>query len=329
MEALEDAWLHLGEPLETLRTWGDVPGHCQLAEVPVPQLLDGGMVVRLLCAGGFGGDEPAQLAQGAVWEVVSVQEKTRYVPGQRIWLNPRPSCGICPACMAGCSASCLDAARPTSFPGWMSMERVLQPWAVRRGVLPVPATVPPAFFSWMVPLARALRIRRTVARRDRVLVVGAGIQALAVGVALEGPGSRVLLDPTGGLASLKPQGFHRVDARLDVLLDVLPEAPDLVVVAGNSPLALQAVAAAGWGGVVVTLGGVSAIAPSQLEAKELTWWSQHSVTLDDLHAAVTRIVEISGFLERLPREVIGVEEFSARKSLDSLWTVVEACVPSY
>jgi len=329
MEALENVWLHLGDPHHTVQSWGSIPGKFEPREVPAGVLQDGGMVVRLLCAGGFSGDGLERLPDGGVWEVVSTQEKTRYVLGQRLWLNPKPPCGICPACLAGCARSCVDAGRPTSGPGWMSSPRMLHPWAVRRGVVPVPATVAPESFSWILPMARALRVRRTVAKRERVVVVGSGVQALAMGIALQGPGNRILLDPTKELALLGPLGFQQVVGEASGLAEIFPEGTDLVVVTESSPVVADALRCLGWGGVVVRLDSPGEGECFASPDKEPTWIHQRSVSGEDLVAAVSRIAEVSGFLERIPRTVVGPEALPHLDRFTSLWTVVEACAPSY
>lgn len=331
MDRSENAWINLGDSVDHAVSWGEAPGECRLERVALPVVSDEGMVLRLLCAGALREGSPIDLAAGAVWEVVSVQEKSKFVPGQRVWLNPTPPCGICPACLAGCSARCRDSRRSTAFPGWMSDVRVLHPWAVRRGVLSVPSTVAPELFSLVVPMARAMRVRRTVSRRDRVLVIGSGVQALLVGAALDGPGRRVLVDPNGTLDRAGVFGFQQAGQQLPDMLEALQGEPDLVVLVDGQPQLLQqAVHSAGLGSTVLSmlpLEGIDRLA--QLWEKQIDLVFQQGFSPEDLAPGRNRIVEIAKFLEALPRSVVRVEDWAGQERLESLWTVVDSCAPSF
>jgi hypothetical protein len=330
MQSSEQAWITLGAALDHAVSWGAAPGQCHLETVTLPPVLDEGMVLRLLCTGALREGQSVDLASGAVWEVSSVQEKSKYVPGQRVWLHPAPPCGICPACLAGCAVSCRDSHRQTAFPGWMSSVRVLHPWAVRRGVVPVPSTVGPDLFTLLVPMARAMRVRRTISRRDRVLVVGNGIQALLVGAALDGPGRRALVNPNGDLQNVGSFGFQHSGTGLEPMREALQGEPDLVVVVdGSADLLEAAVHSAGLGTTVVAMSSVPAGDRfSQLWEKQTTLMFQRGIAPEDLVPARNRIVEIARTLDAVPRSVVAPELWEGRETLEALWTVIESCAPS-
>lgn len=195
-------------------------------------------------------------------------------------------------------------------------------------MVPVPSTVPPALFSLMLPMARACRIRRTVTRRDRVVVVGGGVQALVCGAALEGPGRRVLAD-SGEFGQTPLLGFHHREVQVDRLLERLEGAPDLVILAQDTPLAAEVLSRLGWGATVVSLVPCTSRIFADIHHKEVAWLDQRSVAPEDLIAARSRLEEVRGYLERLPREEFKMEAWPGCQSFDALWAVVQSCDPSF
>lgn len=169
------------------------PAQLALEERPDPEPGPGEAIVRVLAAGICGTD--LRIAKGAhrafgdgdgrvpgheiAGEVVAVGAGTPGLrEGDRVFVAPNISCGVCPACRRGYRNVCADfEAFGITFDGAFADMVRIPARAIRQGnVFPLPEGHDPAAISAVEPLACVLRGQRAVrlAEGDAVLICGAG-----------------------------------------------------------------------------------------------------------------------------------------------------------
>lgn len=173
------------------------PGRLAVEEVPVPEVTEGDLLLRIraasICAtdlkifahGHFKipSDEARILGHELAGEVVAGAEAYPGLErGDLVGVAPNVGCGRCEACVQG-----LDNLCPSYEAVGITMDGALAEFvriparAVRRGnVVPVSASVPPAEIALVEPMSCVLAAHEAVGTRagDRVAVVGAGPMGL-------------------------------------------------------------------------------------------------------------------------------------------------------
>jgi 2-desacetyl-2-hydroxyethyl bacteriochlorophyllide A dehydrogenase len=156
------------------------PGELTLEERPVPETVDGDLLVKVRAAsicgtdlrihahGHFKNDGPRVLGHELVGEVVGT--------GERVTVAPNVGCGHCAMCRDGFNQMCPDyeAFGVTMDGGFQEYMRI--PARALGNVFAVPAQVSDADASLVEPLSCCLSGQRkvTVTAEDRVLIIGDG-----------------------------------------------------------------------------------------------------------------------------------------------------------
>ncbi len=257
----------------------DMTNEVRIADLPVPQCLDGEVLINVLGVGVCGRDlsvfkghrqvpsYPWQMGHEAVGEIVGLGHgvNDREV-GERVVIEPNYCCFACEECLSGNTSGCLN--------------RVIVGMAAP-GVIAEYISVPSAF-AWKVPsflsvkemicleplTVGAAALRRSGAKDgDKILVVGAGSSGLSLISLLLSKGfSTYFIETKPGRSALAARIgalIHETGARYDQVFEC----------SGTADGAHQAISLAA-DGATITLVGLSAspveVIPSDLVRRRLT-----------------------------------------------------------
>ena len=162
----------------------------RIEEVPIPQVGDGELMVRVEASGICGSDvmewyrldrAPLVLGHEIGGQIVEVGKGvTEYKEGDRITAAHHVSCNTCHYCLSGHHTAC-DTLRRTNYdPGGFAEYLRLPAINVDRGVFKLPDEVTCEMATFVEPLACVLRGQRQAGLQPEqsVLVIGSGIAGL-------------------------------------------------------------------------------------------------------------------------------------------------------
>lgn len=250
----------------------------------------------------------------SVFEVASVQEDARFVPGDRLLVHHHAPCGRCEACLGGHATGCLDA-RPLRFmPPPPTLHAVLPAWSLQRGTTRLPQTISDGAALLAVALARVrrawLRISRPV--QGGLAVLGSGALARAAGLYAERHHPnvrRILLElPEVRVPFPERLGYHgalpfegEAEAR-ETVRELCDGAPKLVVVARMGVQAVEeALELVAPGGTILLLvppeSPMVSVDMGRLQRDEIHLLGSSSCTPDNLQEALRMVPDLDGRLE--------------------------------
>ncbi len=165
-------------------------GDVRLEEMPVPQIGQGELLVRIIASGICGSDvmewyrikkAPLVLGHEIAGEIVSVgQEVKRFKKGDRVFVSHHVPCNSCHYCLHGHYSVC-DTLRSTNFdPGGFSEYIRVPEINVDRGVFLLPDEISYEEGAFIEPLACCVRGQRRARFEpgQSVLIVGSGLSGL-------------------------------------------------------------------------------------------------------------------------------------------------------
>jgi|GEM_PF-6183626 len=267
-------WIHIEPIPETSRVVRD-DGTESVEALRAPR--DGELVVRVLRKWKGTGLSP----EGAIVEIVAVQETDELVVGDRLAVFDRASCGHCETCRRDHASLCPDAAR-ILIPSFDAEFLVVPAWIARRGRVRLPqalsngAAAVLGEYAWLL---RALRLH-AMANPLRILVFGEGGCIPFLGAFLEArwPDARRVL--WSGRSAI---GFHAEVSSKDAVLAALEEPADLVLalaaVDGDDLATILAP-----GGRILLAGGAAMRNPDSLWRREAVVASSEGAVSGDMDA---------------------------------------------
>jgi len=293
---------------EATLSMGEVAGSWDPRLVPLPLPPDQGLALGLQECLVSRFDKIWSSGPAAVWQILSCQEDSDFVPGVRVFQDPSPPCMLCQACADGNHVDCVESGARRWSPGWISRETVVGPWGVGRGLIELPARASVRGGLFLDPLSRVFHGLKRLGkiRPHRIAVVGDDLVGLLAGLVLEReyPDSvRCLVHDSVARGDLaRDLGFQR-----EVGFAIASERfePQLAVVADSRSESVdQALAMCARGGTVLLLVPPDA-QPRSLQLAELWRRGIHVVSgmgvgPDDRDAANRCIEDLSKRLEALP-----------------------------
>jgi L-iditol 2-dehydrogenase len=276
----------------------------RLEQMPVPEVSEGELLVRIKASGICGSDVmhwyragrgPLVLGHEISGEVTAVGAGVaNYKVGDRVSASHHVPCNTCHYCLNGHHTVCDTLRRTNFYPGGFAEYVKLPPINVDRGVYLLPDEISYEEATFIEPLACVYRGQRTAGMKTGlgVLVIGSGISGIlhvqlarALGVSLV-----VATDIAPyRLEGAKKFGAHEtIDGRLDV-----PEifknmnsgrGADIVILTAGSEKAIgQAFRAVDRGGTVLFFAPASAGVTIPLPVNDLFW--RNEITLTSSYAA--------------------------------------------
>lgn len=165
-------------------------GDIRIEEMPVPEITQGEILVRIKASGICGSDVmhwyragrgPLVLGHEIAGEITAVGEQvSAYKAGDRIAVSHHVPCNICHYCLNGHHTVCETLRKTNYYPGGFAEYVKLPAINVDRGVYLLPETISFEEATFIEPLAcvyRGQRIAKTGIGKS-VLVVGSGISGL-------------------------------------------------------------------------------------------------------------------------------------------------------
>ncbi len=230
------------------------PGHVEWAEVDLPPVGPGEVLLRPLACGICATDVKAvrrgrqqgaayALGHELVGRVAAAGEGARWQPGARVVAAPYVPCGACPSCLAGQPTLCERLFAHNLQPGALA-EQVLVPRAIaERGLFDVPEALPSEVAALSEPVGCCLHGLEAcdVGAGTSLLVVGDGPMGLLNAIVARALGASPIV-----VAGLTPARLQAAAAYADVIVNVTEE-----------DLARRVRAITGGGGADVVLVAVS------------------------------------------------------------------------
>ncbi len=272
----------------------------RLEEIPVPQIGEGELLVRVEASGICGSDgmewyrlhkAPLVLGHEIAGVVVAVGEgERRYKEGDRVTVAHHVPCNTCHYCLSGHHSVCETLLSETHFdPGGFAEYIRVPAINVDRGVFPLPQEVSFEEATFVEPLACVLRGQRMAHLRPGggVLVVGSGIAGLLhVKLARSlGAGCIVATDVVEHrLAAAKKFGANAVFAAGDYTPECLRgvnngRLADLVIICTGARVAIkQALQSVDKGGTVIFFAPAEEGDTIPLPINELFWRKEITLT---------------------------------------------------
>lgn len=236
------------------------PGDLRLEEVPLPPLVRGEMLIRVLACGLCPSEvmdwymarkAPVALGHEPVGEIVEVADDVAFRSGDRVCVHHHAPCLRCHFCRRGDFVHCPAWQPRRLLPGGLATYAIVQAPAVTSDVLRLPDGLSDDAAIFVEPLACVVKsVRRARVRQgDNVAVIGLGVMGLLHLLAL-----RVLASPGRLLAVDRlPERLARAAALADAAIDAsrgtMAEAvaqatdgrgADVVIVGPGSVEALEA-----------------------------------------------------------------------------------------
>jgi len=290
------------------QVWITGPGQIEVREVPVPRPEPREVVVRTARAGICGSDLHTY-GVGHVWlpyPILPGHELSGFVeavgsevwtikPGDRVFLNPAITCGICLYCRTGHSNLCETLAGiGAHLPGGMA-----DAFAAPAGALwPVPDGMSLLEASMIEPLAtgvHAARLAGGVGGKAVVILGGGTIGLCVLAVCLASEAAVVVSEPLqskravalrwGAIDAVDPRGEHALEA----CLAALPHRPDVVFdCVGRPETVAFAVRLATRAGTVMVIGaehGTLSLPLQTIQDFEVTLRGSSMYTVEDIVGA--------------------------------------------
>jgi L-iditol 2-dehydrogenase len=180
------------------------PGIVEVAELPVPSIGPGELLLAMRACGLCGSDlgkifsnkplkQPVPLGHELVGVVKAVGEGVqRFAPGDRVAVAHHVPCGRCRYCRHGNESMCAQFQATNIDPGGFAEFVRIPALQTAQTAFLLPETLSDDAGIFMEPLACALRAvkRSDVQAGDRIVVVGAGCMGLLVAQAVAAFGAR-------------------------------------------------------------------------------------------------------------------------------------------
>jgi L-iditol 2-dehydrogenase len=302
------------------------PGDLRVEDVPVPQVVAGELLVKVLSSSICGTDLrifhgnhrmfppgtvriPGHEVVGTIAEIGEGLEG--FIIGQRVFIAPNMGCGHCPQCVSGKNNLCADydAVGVTIDGGFAEYVRVPARSVQQGNVIQVSEDVDPAVVALLEPFACVLRGQNALRMQpgETVLVIGAGpIGIMHIKLAkARGSGRVIVSEPMKerALQALQAGADRAVNPLEEDLQDVLNseshgQGADVIIVAAPAHAAQEsALRLAAIGGRINFFGGLPKDKPTiQLDSnlvhyKELVITGTTACSTDDCWQA-TRLVNL-------------------------------------
>ncbi len=302
------------------------PGDLRVEDVPVPQVVAGELLVKVLSASICGTDLrifhgnhrmfppgtvriPGHEVVGTIADIGEGLEG--FIIGQRVFIAPNMGCGHCPQCVSGKNNLCVDydAVGVTIDGGFAEYVRVPARSVQQGNVIQVSEDVDPAVVALLEPFACVLRGQNALRMQpgETVLVIGAGpIGIMHIKLAkARGSGRVIVSEPMKerALQALQAGADRAVNPQEEDLQEVLKaeshgQGADVIIVAAPAHTAQEsALRLAAIGGRINFFGGLPKDKPTiQLDSnlvhyKELVITGTTACSTDDCWQA-TRLVNL-------------------------------------
>jgi len=260
------------------------PGNYGVRDVPIPEVPEGGMRVKVLACAMCGSDLRT-LRSGhrrvtlpwiighetaAVVEALGPEYRGPWKVGEALAVGPVVYCGKCEFCRTGRYELCIDYLEiAQAWPGGFAEYLAVPEEAVRLGtLLPIPEGVDPAHAAITEPISSCVHAqdKGEVSMGDTVMIIGAGPVGCIHAVLAKIRGAdRVFIADISRERLMAAEAFAP-DATIDASqVDLVEEVrrltggmgPDVVISATPAPIAVvQAVEMAKKGGRVLLFGGL-------------------------------------------------------------------------
>lgn len=302
------------------------PGDLRVEDVPVPQVVAGELLVKVLSSSICGTDLrifhgnhrmfppgtvriPGHEVVGTIADIGEGLEG--FIIGQRVFIAPNMGCGHCPQCVSGKNNLCVDydAVGVTIDGGFAEYVRVPARSVQQGNVIQVSEDVDPAVVALLEPFACVLRGQNALRMQpgETVLVIGAGpIGIMHIKLAkARGSGRVIVSEPMKerALQALQAGADRAVNPQEEDLQEVLKaeshgQGADVIIVAAPAHTAQEsALRLAAIGGRINFFGGLPKDKPTiQLDSnlvhyKELVITGTTACSTDDCWQA-TRLVNL-------------------------------------
>ena len=245
----------------------------RVEEMPVPQVGDGDVLVKIKASGICGSDlmewyrikrAPLVLGHEVTGDVVQVGKDVKnYKPGDRVFAIHHVPCDECPECLKDHHTACEVLQKVNNFnPGGFSEYLLVTGKSVETGLMVLPEEMSYEEGTFIEPLGTILRGQRMVGTLpgDTVVVIGSGLSGLLHIKAAKamGAGKIIAVDiETNRLEAARRFGAsHTVNAREDVSQFVKDHnegrlADRVIICAGALEAAVQGLGLVGKGGTVL------------------------------------------------------------------------------
>ena len=245
----------------------------RVEEMPVPQVGDGDVLVKIKASGICGSDlmewyrikrAPLVLGHEVAGDVVQVGKAVKnYKPGDRVFAIHHVPCDECPECLKDHHTACKVLQKVNNFnPGGFSEYLLVTGKSVETGLMVLPEEMSYEEGTFIEPLGTILRGQRMVGTLpgDTVVVIGSGLSGLLHIKAAKamGAGKIIAVDiETNRLEAARRFGAsHTVNAREDVSQFVKDHnegrlADRVIICAGALEAAVQGLGLVGKGGTVL------------------------------------------------------------------------------
>lgn len=307
-----------------------------LAEVPVPVVSDGEVLVAVEVCGLCGSDilkidsdlkeRPVPLGHELAGRIELVGAGVKgFKIGDRVVVAHHVPCGDCHYCRRASPSMCREFKMTNLDPGGFSEYVRVSSRHVENVMFKVPAKVPLAQAALTEPLACCLRNARRLGlgEGDTAVVVGLGFIGMLTSLILARRGVGVLgldLDPARVRLANKlglKHAYTGRENRTEALLSELTQnrgADALIVTAGPAALVSQRLPWVRDGGLVNLFAGFPKQAPphvdlNQIYHRELTLMSSYSPALEDLKEAHRMICAGELDLSPFVKSQFGLDRF--------------------
>jgi L-iditol 2-dehydrogenase len=271
----------------------------RVAEMPVPQIGPGELLVRVEASGICGSDvmewyrrdkAPRVLGHEIGGQVVEVGEEVeKYKVGDRVSAAHHVPCNTCYYCLRGHHTMC-ETLRKTNFePGGFAEYVRLPAINVDRGVFPLPESMSYEEAAFIEPLACILRGQRAANMQpgDSVLVVGSGIAGLLHLQLARALGARRIIATDINQSRLDAARKFGADAALlakEYSPEMLRQANDgyladkVIVCAGATSAISQALQSVEWGGTILLFAPTDPGVSMPISLNEVFWRTDVTLT---------------------------------------------------
>ena len=290
------------------------PGIVELAELPVPSIGPGELLLEMRACGLCGSDlakifsekplkGPVPLGHELVGVVKTVGEGVqRFAPGDRLAVAHHVPCGRCRYCRHGNESMCLQFKATNIDPGGFAEFVRIPALQTAQTAFALPEQLSDEAGIFMEPLACALRAvkRSNVQAGDRIVVVGAGCMGLLVAQAVAVSGARPIcvdireerLELARTLGVEATLNVAKSDPRMALYSVTEEEGIDGAIFTAVSGPMLEAVLGVLRAGGTINLfadagdAGRMAIYPSAFYRRELSLTATYSATPVELGEAI-------------------------------------------
>jgi L-iditol 2-dehydrogenase len=295
----------------------DKQNRISLGEVPVPQLRDGDVLVKMEACGICGTDLEkisGQLGSGGILghevsgTIVETRNNSDYSPGDRVIAHHHVPCYKCSTCLRGDLTLCEEFKKTNIDPCGLAESFRVPEYNIARGALiPLPDQLTHEEGAMIEPTACCIRAisRSHVQEKENILIVGLGPTGLTQVQLLRNGTSGKIIGTDILESRLKMGGKLGADDTLDPRTENIPETVrkktdggvDLALVAtGNEKAIDQAFASVRRGGRILLFGAPAFGAQYRLDvstlfSRQISLISSYSCVESEMHEAIRLVSE--------------------------------------